>query len=212
MSEESSRWFRGRMVVGPFAAFERAEFEAVEQAVGLPVPESYRLFLEEAGGARLPYAVHVPGCEPSPVQGFDELHRLGRNRKDEYGWGTLVGEYQKSREWWLADEVPLAGLLPIARNGGSDTVFLDLNPGAGHGQVCAFVHGTPLPGYMSQGVFAEVADSFDDFLDRLIVDPDLAEHSWSDVAEREPTDPWRLTVEEWLDKEVPQWRDEPWAR
>ncbi|MEV8534001.1 hypothetical protein [Streptomyces sp. NPDC051211] len=122
----------------------------------------------------------------------------------------MLGEYRRSRDGWLAAEVPLAGLLPIARNGGSDTLFLDLNP-ATHGQLHAFVHGIHQPGYLSTGVFTKVADDFDDYLGMLVVDPDLAADTWADVADSDPTSPWRWAVEEWLDKELPGWRAEPWA-
>lgn len=210
MSEELSRWYRGRLVVGPFRPFDIAELEELEREVELPLPSSYRSFLEAAGGESLTYSVRLPACEPEPVQSFDDLYQLGRDGDGEYGWGTLLGEYRRSRDGWLAGEVSLAGLLPIARNGGSDTLFLDLNP-ATHGQLHAFVHGIPHPGYLSKGVFTKVADDFDAYLDSLAVDPDFAADSWADVVNSDSTDPWRRTVEEWLNKELPGWRAEPWA-
>ncbi|MEV5989640.1 SMI1/KNR4 family protein [Streptomyces sp. NPDC052051] len=210
MSEELSRWYRGRLVVGPFSPFETSELECLEREVGLPLPASYRSFLEAAGGATFPYSVRLLACEPEPFQSFDDLYRLGPDDDGEYDWGTLLGEYRRSRDGQLAEEVSLAGLLPIARNGGSDTLFLDLNP-ATHGQLHAFVHGIPHPGYLSTGVFTKVADDFVTYLDMLVVDPDLAADTWADVNESDSTDPWRRTVEEWLDKELPGWRAEPWA-
>ncbi|MER7813334.1 hypothetical protein [Streptomyces sp900116325] len=44
------------------------------------------------------------------------------------------------------------------------------------------------------------------YLDRLFIDPDMAEDAWADVADSDPSDPWRRTVEEWLDKELLGWR------
>lgn len=205
MSEEISRWYRGRLVVGPFRPFEVEELGRLEQEVGLPLPASYRSFLEAAGGESLTYSVRLPDCEPEPLQSFDDLYQLGRDGDGEYGWGTLLGEYRRSREGWLADEVSLAGLLPIARNGGSDTLFLDLNPAA-HGQLHAFFHGISWPGYLSKGVFTKVADSFDAYLAVLVVDPELAADTWADVVDSDSTDPWRRTVEEWLDKDLQGWR------
>ncbi|MFF2307937.1 SMI1/KNR4 family protein [Streptomyces sp. NPDC058128] len=210
MSDELSRWYRGRLVVGPFRPFEAGEVEALEREIGLPLPSSYRSFLEAAGGKSLTYSVRLQACEPEPFQSFDDLYQLGRDDAGEYGWGTLLGEYRRSRDGGLAREISLAGLLPIARNGGSDTLFLDLNP-ATHGQLHACVHGIPYPGYLSKGVFAHVADSFDTYLDGLVIDPDFAEDAWADVVDSDSTDPWRRTVEEWLDKELPGWRAEPWA-
>lgn len=205
-----SRWYRGRLIVGPFGLFKAGELEDLEREIGLPLPSSYRSFLETGGGGSLMYSVRLPACEPEPFQSFDDLYPLGRDDDGENGWGTLLGEYRRSRDGRLAGEVSLAGLLPIARNGGSDTLFLDLNP-ATHGQLFAFVHGIPHPRYLSRGVFTHVGDGFDDYLDMLVVDPDLAADTWADVADSDSTDPWRQTVEEWLDKELPGWRAEPWA-
>ncbi|MFJ6793799.1 SMI1/KNR4 family protein [Streptomyces sp. NPDC091268] len=210
MSEEMSRWYRGRLVVGPFRPFEDEELRHLEQEMGLPLPASYRSFLEAAGGESLPYSALLPDCEPEPLQSFGDLYQLGRNRDGEYGRGTLLGEYRRSRQGWPADEVPLTGLLPIARNGGSDTLFLDLNP-ATHGQLHAFVHGISLPGYMAKGVFTKVAEDFDAYLDSLVIDPELAEDTWADVADSDSGDPWRRTVEEWLDEGLPGWRLGPLA-
>ncbi|MFD4483328.1 SMI1/KNR4 family protein [Streptomyces sp. NPDC058471] len=210
MSEDSSRWYRGRLVVGPFRPFDVSEFDALEREIGLALPTSYRSFLEVAGGERLEYSTHLPSCEPEPLQSFDSLYQLGRDGGGEYGYGTLLGEFRHASEGWLADEVSLVGLLPIARNGGSDTLFLDLNP-ATHGRVHAFVHGISWPGYLQRGIFTQVAEDFDSYLASLVIDPEMAQVAWADVAATDPTDPWRRTVEEWLDHELAGWRAEPWA-
>ncbi|MFG2640098.1 hypothetical protein ACGFYP_03835 [Streptomyces sp. NPDC048370] len=136
----------------------------------------------------------------------------------ERGWHVFTGQADSTatavriaREiGWLAESVSLTGLLPIARNGGSDTLFLDLNP-ATHGQLHGFIHAIPHPGYLGSHVFTKVADDFDAYLDSLFIDPDTAEDAWADVADSDTSDPWRRTVEEWLDKELPGWRAEAWA-
>ncbi|MCO4695371.1 hypothetical protein LRR80_01421 [Streptomyces sp. RO-S4] len=195
---------------GPFRPFDPGECTALEQEIGLPLPSEYRSFLAAAGGDKLDYSVHLPACAPEPVQSFDSLFQLGRDDAGEYGWGTLLGEYRRSRNGWLAENVPLAGLLPIARNGGSDVLFLDLNP-ASYGHVHAFVHAITWPGYLGDHVYTKAADTFDTYLDSLFIDPDTAENAWADVADSDPADPFRRTVEEWLDKGLPTWRAEPWA-
>ncbi|QIP83279.1 SMI1/KNR4 family protein [Streptomyces sp. Tu 2975] len=210
VSEELSRWYRGRLVGGQFRPFDPGECTALEREVGLPLPPTYRSFLTAAGGERPDHSVRLPACAPEPVQSFDSLYQLGRDEAGEYGWGTLLGEYRHSRDGWLAENVPLTGLLPIARNGGSDVLFLDLNP-ATHGQLHAFVHAIAWPEYLGDHVFTKAADNFDAYLDSLFIDPDMAEDAWADVAESDPSDPWRRTVEEWLDKELPTWRAEAWA-
>ncbi|MGW5688540.1 SMI1/KNR4 family protein [Nonomuraea sp. NPDC003754] len=200
------------MVFGPFRPCEVAEVELLEQEIGLSLPEAYRRFLEAAGGSQLEYALDFPVDEPdSEVLGFAELYQLGRDEDGDYGHGTLLGEYRNTSNWWPAPEIPLHGLLPIARNGGSDTLFLDLNP-ATHGQIDAFVHGLPgWTGRRQRGLFAKVADDFDAYLDSLRIDPDMAESTWGDVADADPADPWRRTVEAWLDNGLPDWRGQAWA-
>ena len=210
MSEELSRWYRGRLIVGPFTPFNIEEFETLEQEIGLPLPPAYRSFLESAGGSGLDYSVHLANCEPEPLQSFNDLYHLGRDSAGEYGFGTLLGEYRHSSASWLAGEISLVGLLPIARNSGSDTLFLDLNP-ATHGRLHAFIHGIPWPGRLQQGVFTHVADDFDSYLDSLVIDPELADDAWNDVSDSDPTDLWRRAVEERLDKDMPGWRGQPWA-
>jgi hypothetical protein len=212
MSEELSRWYRDRMVFGPFHPFEAKEAEIIERETGFSLPAPYRGFLEAAGGSQLEYAIDFPAGEPdSEIIGFNDLYRLGRDEHGDYGYGTLLGEYRNNASWWLASEVSLHGLLPIARNGGSDTLFLDLNP-ATHGQVHAFVHGLPgWTGLRQRGLFTKVADDFDTYLDSLRIDPGMAELSWSDVAGAPPADPWRLSIEAWLDDGLPGWRGQAWA-
>ncbi|MFE9046224.1 SMI1/KNR4 family protein [Streptomyces sp. NPDC007818] len=168
----------GRLVGGPVRSFDPGECAALEREIGLPLPPAYRSFLEAAGGERLDYSVRLPACEPEPVQGFDDLHQLDRDDAGEYGWGTLLGEYRRSRDGWLAGEVSMTGLLPIARNGGSDILFLDLNP-ATHGELHAFVHAIAWPGYLGSPVFTKVADNFDAYLDKLFIDSDMAEDAWA---------------------------------
>ncbi|MEV4557108.1 hypothetical protein AB0K51_08930 [Kitasatospora sp. NPDC049285] len=83
------------------------------------------------------YSMRLPVGRPEPVQGFDDLYQLGRDDTGEYAWRILLGE--------------LTDLLPIAHNGGSDTLFLDLDP-ATHGRLHAFVHGVDLLGYLGSRV------------------------------------------------------------
>lgn len=210
VSEELSRWYRDRLVGGPFRPFDPARCAALEREIGLALPPAYRSFLEAAGGGKLDYLVRVPACEPEPVQSFDDLYQLGSDSAGGNSSGTLLSVYRRSRDGWLAENVSLTGLLPIACNGGGDTLFLDLNP-ATHGQLHGFVHAIDWPGYLDHHVFTKVADDFDSYLDSLFIDPGIAECAWADVVHSDPSDPWRRTVEEWLDRELPAWRGEAWA-
>jgi hypothetical protein len=213
MVDELVRTYRGRHVFGPFAPFAHEELGVLERETGRPLPADYAAFLEVANGGRLEYAIRVPPGPEGEVVGFSDLYRLGRDSRGEYTWGTLLGEYRRQSDWWLAGEMPMAHLLPIARTGGEDdTLFLDLGADS-YGRVCAFVSGLPLSwGRRTENVFAVVAPTFDDYLDTLHLDVDIAEDSWADVAGLDPSDPNRLNVKAWLDDGLPGWTDEPWAK
>jgi SMI1/KNR4 family protein SUKH-1 len=212
MPEDLARQYRGRIIFGPFAPMDPKEIGALEGELGQPIPSAYRSFLEVANGGALAYSARVP---PGPVGepiSFCDLYRLGRDEHGEYGWGTLLGEYRQLPHSWLAEHLPVATLLPIARTGGEDdTLFLDLTPDR-CGQVVGFVSGLPAwTGRRPRNLWSVLAEDFDAYLDGLFIDLDDAEDEWSDAAGLDPADPWRRVTEQWLDLGLPGWRSEPWA-
>ena len=211
LGEELARQYRGLVIFGPFEPVDPQEISALESEIGQAIPPAYRAFLDVANGGTLPYSVRVPpGPQGEPIS-FSDLYRLGRDRHGEYGWGTLLGEYRRQSQSWLAGHLPVATLLPVARTGGSDLVYVDLAPDR-YGQVLGFVHG--LPGWTGLGtsdMSGVLADDFNAYLDGLFIDPDLAEDVWSDSAHQDPADPWRRVIEHWLDGGLPGWRGQPWA-
>ncbi|MFK0296371.1 hypothetical protein ACIQU6_38680 [Streptomyces sp. NPDC090442] len=104
------------MVIGSFRPFEIDELDVLEREVGLLLPASRRSFLQAVGGESFAYSVLLPDCGPEPLQSFGDLYELGRDSAGEYDYGTLLGEYRRSSDWWVANEVQLLGLLPIARD------------------------------------------------------------------------------------------------
>jgi SMI1 / KNR4 family (SUKH-1) len=211
VGEELARQYRGLVIFGPFEPVDPQEISALEREVGRAIPLAYRAFLDVANGGTLPYSLRVPpGPQGEPIS-FSDLHRLGRDRQGEYGWGTLLGEYRRLPQSWLAGHLPVATLLPVARTGGGDLVFVDLAPDR-YGQVLGFVHGLPgWTGLATSDMSGVLADDFDAYLDGLFIDPDLAEDVWSDNAGQDPADPWRRVIEDWLDGGLPGWRGQPWA-
>jgi len=209
--EVLARQYRGLVIFGPFGPVHPEEISALESETGQAIPPAYRSFLEVANGGTLEYSIRVPpGPEGEPI-GFSNLHLLGRDQHGEYGWETLLGEYRRLPGSWLAQHLPVATLLPIARTGGDDQVFLDLAPDR-YGQVLGFVHGLPeWTGLRTRNLSGVLADDFDAYLDGLFIDPDVAEDVWSDHAGQDPADPWRRVVEQWLDVGLPGWRSRPWA-
>jgi hypothetical protein len=209
--EVLARQYRGLVIFGPFGPVHPEEISALESEIGQAIPPAYRSFLEVANGGTLEYSIRVPpGPKGEPI-GFSNLHLLGRDQHGEYGWETLLGEYRRLPGSWLAQHLPVATLLPIARTGGDDQVFLDLAPDR-YGQVLGVVHGLPeWTGLRTRNLSGVLADDFDAYLDGLFIDPDVAEDVWSDHAGQDPADPWRRVVEQWLDVGLPGWRSRPWA-
>jgi hypothetical protein len=187
------------------------EVSALEGEIGQPIPPAYRRFLEVANGGTLEYSVRVPpGPDGEPIS-FCNLYRLGRVEHGDYGWGSLLGEYRQLPYSWLAGQLPVTTLLPIACTGGGDQLFLDLAPDR-YGQVVGVVHGLPeWTGRRPRNLWGVVAADFDTYLDGLFIEPQVAEDVWSDHAHQDPADPGRRVVEQWLDNGLPGWRSVPWA-
>jgi hypothetical protein len=207
MAEEVMRRYRGRVLYGPFASLDPGDMQALEAETGYPVPVAYRAFLEVAHGGSLDYSVRVPPGPDGEIIAFSDLYRAGRDDRGEYGFGTLTGEY---RQWAKIIGAGRA-LLPIAHNGGGDTLFLELD-GQSPGRVIAFIHGLPSwTGLTGQDTVAVVGDSFDAYLDSLFISEDIAEMAWEDAQNIDSSDPWHDAVEAWLNEGLPGWRERPWA-
>jgi hypothetical protein len=210
--EELARQYRSRVIIGPFTPVDPAEISVLEDELGQAIPPAYRSFLEVANGGTLPYSVRVPpGPQGEPVS-FSDLYRLGCDEDGEYGFGTLLGEYRFLPQTELAEHLPAASLLPIARTGGEDdTLFLDLAPDR-YSQVVGFISGLPAwTRLRTRDMAGVLAADFDAYLDGLFIDPADAADVWSDSASQDPTSPWRRVTEHWLDLGLPGWRSEPWA-
>lgn len=125
--------------------------------------------------------------------------------------GTLLGEYRARGDWWLSDHVDLDELLPIAGTASGDTLFLNLRPES-YGQVVGFVHGLPSwTGLRQENVIVTLASGFDEYVDSLFVEVDVAEMIWADWAEADLDDSERAEVVKWLDSGLPDWRARAWA-
>jgi SMI1 / KNR4 family (SUKH-1) len=211
VSAEFARAYRARVIFGPFAPARLKEASALEGEIGLPIPPAYRSFLEMANGGTLAYSVRVPpGPEGQPIS-FCNLYRLGRDKQGAYGWGTLLGEYRQLPHSWLAGQLPVTTLLPVACTGGGDQLFLDLTPDR-YGQVVGMLHGLPeWTGLHTRNLWGVLAADFDAYLDSLFIEPQVAEDVWSDHAHQDPADPRRRVVQQWLDSGLPGWQSMPWA-
>jgi SMI1 / KNR4 family (SUKH-1) len=205
------RRYRGRVVFGPFTPVEPDEIRALESAIGQALPSAYREFLHAVSGGTLDYEIRMPASTGGESIAFTDLYQLGRDQHGGYGYGTLIGEYRKRQQCWWAEKVCLDNLMPIARDGGDDTLYFDLNPET-CGRLVAFVHGLPSwTGHSGENVLAVVADSLDDYIDALHIDEENAKSTWAENA-IDPANPWRHVIEDWLDDGLPDWRTRHWAQ
>lgn len=203
--------YRNRVVFGAPHPVDEAERVALEAELGQPLPDEYVEFLRVANGCVFEYSCRVPPSADGEAISFSDIYRLGRDQSDEYGWGTLLGEYRARSDGWLSEHVDLDQLLPIAGTGGGDTLFLNLRPES-YGHVVGFVHGLPSwTGLRPENVISTLAPGFDEYVDRLFVEEDVAEMIWADWIEADRDDPERAEVVKWLDSGLPGWRTRAWA-
>ncbi|GAA2115391.1 SMI1/KNR4 family protein [Actinomadura alba] len=207
MSEELSRWYRNLMVFGPFQPVRPDDLAELKSAIDGPLPGSYGEFIEVANGGSLQYSVRIPPHpEGEPILFGNLLSVAG-----------VLTDYRRLPKTVFAEAFATMGvaagsLLPIAQDGGGSMLFLDLSPDT-HGRVLAFVFGLPdWTGVDRASGIGVVADDFERYLDLLFIDAGTAEATWEDTPADEPADPWRRTVEQWLDHGRPGWRDLPWAK
>lgn len=211
MADDLTRRYRGRVVFGPFAAVDPREIQALESEIGCRFPADYRAFLEVAGGGSLHYSIRLPPGAGAEAIEFGDLYRIGRDSRGGYGYGTLAGEYRRRSLCRQGEKAATANLLPIARDGGGDTLYLELG-GQAPGRLAAFVHGLPSwTGLTEHDIFTVISGNFDAYLDSLFIEDDVAHMTWDEVRDENPSDPWRRAIEAWLDDGLPGWRGRPWA-
>lgn len=191
--------FRNLLILDALEPPERAAIDAIERELGAALPTSFVDFLNVANGAYHRYVIDVP---------------IDQSNSEEIGFGMLfyAGQKGKNRETFLESllmakghgSIP-AGVLPIARDGGGSTVFLDLTS-RGRGRVVALVTGLPeWAGLRRESAFLELAGDFDEYLEMLRVSRSEA----IDILEREvATEDCLNEIVEWLDLGVPDWRSD----
>jgi cell wall assembly regulator SMI1 len=181
------------------------EVQAIEQELGVALPSSFRQFLDVANGGTLEYSVRVPPTPDGEEMLFGMLFQAGRDRSDEYGYGTLIGEARDHRRFiGIPKEV-----LPFAQDGGGSTVYLDLTE-SGRGRVVAYVIGLPAwTGLRQEDALVEVARDFDEYLSRLYLEDDFLEETFHLLGKAisDGDEEGVRASREYLDLAVPDWRE-----
>jgi hypothetical protein len=138
------------------------ELEAIETAVGARLPEALVGFLSEANGGKLDYLFELPTeAGPFPLC-FYTLYSTRLPHPGRAATGLILHELAVERRLkGLRD-----GLLPIAGDGGTSVLYVDLSAQR-RGRVVAWVEGLPGWDGTPDGCFVDLAPSLTDFLARL---------------------------------------------
>lgn len=172
------------------------EIISIENELGASLPNDYKKFLKSCNGGYLEYDILINfENEKSEYLCFSSLYRASRD--DD--WGCNPFELRQARK---QERFPEAGVIPIARDGGSSMLYLDMREGC---KVVAFVQGLPeWTGLRQEDSLVVVANSFDDYLDKLTIsDEMIKDHIESfEISE----DSVNATIE-WFDSIGLEWRD-----
>lgn len=138
------------------------EIEAIEKAVGARLPGALVGFLAEANGGKLDYVFELPTeAGPFPLC-FYTLYSTRRPYAGRAAAGLILHELELERRL----KGLRSGLLPIAGDGGTSVLYVDLAPER-LGRVVAYVEGLPGWDGTPEGSFVDVAPDLDAFLSAL---------------------------------------------
>lgn len=146
-------------VDAPKAPPTEEEIATIEGAVGEKLPPDLLDFLAFANGGKLDYIFELPTeSRPFPLC-FYSLYSTRHPYPGRSPAGLILHELEVERR--LKDLRPR--LLPIAADGGTSVLYVDLAPGR-HGRVVAYVEGLPGWDGTPEGCFVDLAPSLDAFL------------------------------------------------
>ncbi|MBI5446636.1 MAG: SMI1/KNR4 family protein [Deltaproteobacteria bacterium] len=140
------------------------EIAAIEEAVGARLPSELLDFLAVANGGKLDYTFELPTEDrPFPLC-FYSLYSTRRPSPGRAPGGLILHELEVERR--LKGLRP--GLLPIAADGGTSVLYVDLAPER-TGRIVAYVEGLPGWNGTPEGCFVDVAPSLTEFLSALFL-------------------------------------------
>ena len=155
---ETDRIFRLE-VDAPKAPPTAEELAAIEAAAGEPLTPELREFLAVANGGKLDYAFDLPTeAGPFPLC-FYSLYSTRLPSRGRSAAGLILHELEVERR--LKELRP--GLLPIAGDGGTSVLYVDLAPER-RGRVVAWVEGLPGWDGTTEGCFVDVSPGLSSFV------------------------------------------------
>lgn len=169
---------------------------AIEQQLGCVLPEDYKHFLQQCNGGYLDYDIQLQFEDGSTeTLSFSALY----SADVAAGWESNPFELTQEKQH---SDFPASGVLPIARDGGSSVLYLDLRDGY---KVVAFVQGLPgWTGKRQQDELVVIAESFDDYLQKQTISDETIEQHIQHFDVNENT---VAATIEWFDSAGLAWRD-----
>lgn len=151
-------------VDAPKAPPTEEEIAAIQGAVGEKLPSDLLDFLAVANGGKLDYIFELPTeSRPFPLC-FYSLYSTRHPYPGRSPAGLILHELEVERR--LKGLRP--GLLPIAADGGTSVLYVDLAPER-KGRIVAYVEGLPDWDGTQEGCFVDLAASLDEFLSALFL-------------------------------------------
>lgn len=146
----------------PKAPPTEEELSAIEEVVGAPLPKELLDFLAVANGGKLDYVFELATeAGPFPLC-FYTLYSTRRPRPGRAPAALILHELEAERR--LKGLRP--GLLPIAGDGGTSVLYVDLAPER-RGRIVGYVEGLPGWDGTPEGSFVELAPSLPLYLSGL---------------------------------------------
>ena len=149
-------------VEAPKAPPTAEEIGAIEAALGETLPGELLELFSVANGGKLDYTFELPteaGPFPLCFYSLDSTRRPSPGRSPS---GLVLHELDVERRL----KALRPGLLPIAGDGGTSVLYVDLAP-EGRGRVVAYVEGLPAWNGTPEGCFVDVAPDLDAYLGAL---------------------------------------------
>lgn len=188
--------YKERLIDDTHAPATAQAIAAIEQQLGCALPEDYKHFLQQCNGGCLDYDIPLQFEDGSTeFLSFSALYSADIAADWESNPFELVQQKQHS-------DFPASGVLPIARDGGSSVLYLDLRDGY---KVVAYVQGLPgWTGKRQQDALVMVAESFDDYLLQLTLSDETIEQH---ILRFDVNDITAAATLEWFDSAGLAWRE-----
>lgn len=148
----------------PKAPPTNEEIAAIEEAVGETLPADLLEFLAAANGGKLDYTFELPAESRRFPLCFYSLYSTRRPIPGRPPGGLILHELDVERR--LKGLRP--GLLPIAADGGTSVLYVDLAPER-RGRIVGYVEGLPGWDGTPEGSFVDLAPSLAEFLSALFL-------------------------------------------